>query len=140
LERVGQNKGGTDRKPPSLRSPPRYVTLHASRHELEERHRQEERQERRIAYHRYLSLFNTLDSDATCYRPESDATLKQTLHEYNDAVAAVDLYGTAEVRAALNEARRLNRHVGELMASPASSAQTLVDTFVTAWIAVRAGQ
>jgi len=104
---------------------------------IHDQHREDERRERRTAYHRYLVLFNTLDTYATGFPPEDDEALKTTMTSHNDAVAAVDLFGTSAVRTALNEVRRLNRTVGSAMASPLQSGESLADAFTVAWNTVR---
>jgi hypothetical protein len=69
-------------------------------------HKQAERRERRQAYVGWMVAFNRVDSMAR--RPPPDpADLRSALHEYNTAMAAVELYGTSSVRKALADVQEL---------------------------------
>lgn len=104
---------------------------------LHEQHREDERRERRAAYQRYRASFNALDSYATGYPPEDDAAFNATLSHHNDSVAAVDLFGTETVCAALNDVRQLNRKVGGAMAPHVQAGDSSSDAFIKSWMGFR---
>ncbi|HEV3485739.1 MAG TPA: hypothetical protein VG106_10050 [Vicinamibacterales bacterium] len=104
---------------------------------LHEQRKEDERRDRRTAYLRYSTAYNTLDSYATGYPPTDEEALKATLHEYNHAIAALDLYGTPEVREALNEQRRATRALGAAMAPDVEAGAKLDDAFIAQWRKMR---
>jgi hypothetical protein len=102
-----------------------------------EQRREEERRERRAAYLQFSTVYNTLDSYATGYPPADEQALKATLSEYNHAIAALDLYGTAEVREALHEPRKTTRALGTAMAPDLEAGAKLDDAFIAQWQEMR---
>jgi len=105
---------------------------------LHEQRREDERRDRRAAYLRYCVLFNSLDTYATGYPPSDDDALTATLRDYNDAIAAMDLFGTADVREALNEVRKLTRSLAAGMGPAVEAGSSLAEALVSQWRVHRA--